>query len=36
MGGRFWDEAGAGYLSGSNKVKAWGKRSWFMLVDCCA
>ena len=21
----FWGEAGAGYLSGSNKVKAWGK-----------
>ena len=36
MGGRFCGEAGAGYLSGSNKVKAWGKRSWFMLVDCCA
>ena len=33
--GRFWSEAGAGYLpSGSNKVKVW--RRWSrLLVDCC-
>ena len=31
---RLWGEAGAGYLSGSNKVKAWGEQSWFLLVDC--
>ena len=33
--GRFWGEAGAGYLSsGGNKVKVW--RWWSrLLVDCC-
>ena len=32
--GRLWGEAGAGYLPGSNKVKALGEQSWFLLVDC--
>ena len=30
-GERLWGEAGAGYLPGSNKVKAWRGRSWFLL-----
>ena len=29
-GRRLWGDAGAGYLPGSIKVKAWGE-----LVDCC-
>ena len=33
-GERLWGEAGAGYLPGSNKVKALGEQSWFLLVDC--
>ena len=33
--GRLLDEAGAGYLPGNNKVKAWREQSWFFLVDCC-
>ena len=34
-GGRFWGEAGAGYLPGSNKMNVWVEWSWFLLVDCC-
>ena len=34
--GRFWGEAGAGYLpSGSNKVKVWRLQS-ELQVDCCS
>ena len=34
--GRFWGEAGAGYLpNGSNKVKVWRWESG-LLVDCCS
>ena len=35
--GRFWSEAGAGYLpSGSNGVKEWRRWSSFLLLDCCS
>ena len=30
---RFRGEACAGYLPGSNKVKVFGERSWFLLVE---
>ena len=34
--GRFWGEAGAGYLpSRSNKVKVCRQWSGFLLLDCC-
>ena len=36
MGERLWNEAGTGYLPGSNKVKVWGGRSYFLLLDFCA
>ena len=34
-GRRLQGDAGAGYLPGSIKVKAWEEQSWFLLVDCC-